>query len=67
MEQDERERALLKFRNDSANFNYLPIWLPEGWIFQEVESIVHYQLPQKKTLSSTETEEPECMPKVLRI
>jgi superfamily II DNA/RNA helicase len=45
MEQDERERALLKFRNDSARILITTDLAARGLDVPEVESIVHYQLP----------------------
>jgi superfamily II DNA/RNA helicase len=48
MEQDERERALLKFRNDSARILITTDLASRGLDVPEVESIVHYQLPSKE-------------------
>lgn len=48
MEQDERERALLKFRNDSARILITTDLASRGLDIPEVESIVHYQLPPKE-------------------
>lgn len=48
MEQDERERALLKFRNDSARILITTDLAARGLDIPEVESIVHYQLPAKE-------------------
>lgn len=48
MEQDERERALLKFRNDSARILITTDLAARGLNIPEVESIVHYQLPPKE-------------------
>ncbi|PIF45012.1 superfamily II DNA/RNA helicase [Chryseobacterium sp. 52] len=48
MEQDERERALLKFRNDSARILITTDLASRGLDVPEVESIVHYQLPTKE-------------------
>ena len=48
MEQDERERALLKFRNDSARILITTDLESRGLDIPEVESIVHYQLPPKE-------------------
>lgn len=48
MEQDERERALLKFRNDSARILITTDLAARGLDVPEVESIVHYQLPLKE-------------------
>ena len=48
MEQDERERALLKFRNDSARILITTDLAARGLDIPEVESIVHYQLPPKE-------------------
>jgi len=45
MEQDERERALLKFRNDTARVLVTTDLAARGLDVPEVESIVHYQLP----------------------
>ena len=48
MEHDERERALLKFRNDSARILITTDLASRGLDIPEVESIVHYQLPPKE-------------------
>ena len=48
MEQDERERAILKFRNDSARILITTDLAARGLDIPEVESIVHYQLPTKE-------------------
>jgi superfamily II DNA/RNA helicase len=48
MEQDERERALLKFRNDSSRILITTDLAARGLDIPEVESIVHYQLPPKE-------------------
>ncbi|MDE5448527.1 helicase [Elizabethkingia meningoseptica] len=48
MDQDERERALLKFRNDSAKILITTDLAARGLDIPEVESIVHYQLPPKE-------------------
>lgn len=48
MEQDERERALLKFRNDSSRILITTDLAARGLDIAEVESIVHYQLPPKE-------------------
>jgi superfamily II DNA/RNA helicase len=48
MEQDERERALLKFRNDSARILITTDLAARGLDIPEIESIVHYQLPPKE-------------------
>ena len=48
MEQNERERALLKFRNDSARILITTDLASRGLDIPEVESIVHYQLPPKE-------------------
>ena len=48
MEQDERERALLKFRNDSTRILITTDLASRGLDIPEVESIVHYQLPPKE-------------------
>lgn len=48
LEQDERERALLKFRNDSARILITTDLASRGLDVPEVESIVHYQLPPKE-------------------
>jgi superfamily II DNA/RNA helicase len=48
MEQDERERALLKFRNDSTKILITTDLAARGLDIPEVESIVHYQLPPKE-------------------
>ncbi|MFY1045675.1 DEAD/DEAH box helicase [Chryseobacterium sp. GP-SGM7] len=45
MEQDERERALLKFRNDTARVLITTDLAARGLDIPEVESIIHYQLP----------------------
>jgi superfamily II DNA/RNA helicase len=48
MEQDERERTLLKFRNDSTRILITTDLASRGLDIPEVESIVHYQLPLKE-------------------
>lgn len=48
LEQDERERAILKFRNDSARILITTDLASRGLDIPEVESIVHYQLPPKE-------------------
>lgn len=48
MEQDERERAVLKFRNDSSRILITTDLASRGLDVPEVESIVHYQLPPKE-------------------
>lgn len=48
MEQDERERALLKFRNDSSRILITTDLASRGLDIPEVESIIHYQLPPKE-------------------
>ena len=48
MEQDERERALLKFKNDSSRILITTDLASRGLDIPEVESIVHYQLPPKE-------------------
>lgn len=48
MEQDERECALLKFRNDSTRILITTDLASRGLDIPEVESIVHYQLPPKE-------------------
>ena len=48
MEQDERERSLLKFRNDSSRILITTDLASRGLDIPEVESIVHYQLPPKE-------------------
>lgn len=48
MEQDERERALLKFKNDSSRILITTDLASRGLDVPEVESIVHYQLPYKE-------------------
>lgn len=45
MEQDERERALLKFRNGSIKILITTDLASRGLDIPEVECIVHYQLP----------------------
>lgn len=45
MEQDERERALLKFRNDSVRILITTDLASRGLDIPEVASIIHYQLP----------------------
>lgn len=45
MEQDERERALLKFRNGSIKILITTDLASRGLDIPEVESIIHYQLP----------------------
>ncbi|SFM59987.1 Superfamily II DNA and RNA helicase [Algoriella xinjiangensis] len=48
MEQDERERALLKFRNDSVRVLITTDLAARGLDIPEVDSIIHYQLPPKE-------------------
>lgn len=48
MEQDERERALLKFRNGSVKILITTDLAARGLDIPEVEFIVHYQLPYTK-------------------
>ncbi len=48
MDQDDRERALLKFRNDSTKILITTDLAARGLDIPEVESIVHYQLPSKE-------------------
>lgn len=48
LEQDERERALLKFRNDTSRILITTDLAARGLDIPEVESIVHYQLPSKE-------------------
>ena len=48
MEQDERERALLKFRNDSVRVLITTDLAARGLDIPEVDSIIHYQLPTKE-------------------
>ena len=48
MEQDERERALLKFKNDSSRILITTDLASRGLDIPEVQSIVHYQLPPKE-------------------
>lgn len=48
LEQDERERALLKFRNDSSRILITTDLAARGLDIPEVESIVHYQLPPQE-------------------
>ncbi len=48
MEQDERERALLKFRNDSVRVLITTDLASRGLDIPEVDCIIHYQLPPKK-------------------
>ena len=48
IDQDERERALLKFRNDSTRILITTDLAARGLDIPEVESIVHYQLPPKE-------------------
>ena len=45
MEQDERERALLKFRNGSIKLLITTDLASRGLDIPEVENIIHYQLP----------------------
>lgn len=48
MEQDERERALLKFRNESVRILITTDLAARGLDIPEVASIIHYQLPPKE-------------------
>ena len=47
MEQDERERALLKFKNDSSRILITTDLASRGLDIPEVESIFHYKIPTK--------------------
>ena len=48
MEQEERERALLKFRNNSVKILITTDLAARGLDIPEVEFIIHYQLPYTK-------------------
>ncbi len=48
MEQDERERAILKFKNESCRILVTTDLASRGLDIPEVQSIVHYQLPPKE-------------------
>lgn len=48
MEQEERERALIKFRNGSAYFLVATDLAARGLDISEVEHVIHYQLPNKE-------------------
>jgi len=48
MEQEDRERALIKFRNGSHNLLVTTDLASRGLDIPEVRYIVHYQLPQKE-------------------
>ncbi len=49
MQQDERERALLKFRNGSVQIFITTDLAARGLDIPEVENIIHYQLPEKES------------------
>lgn len=48
MEQDDRERALIRFRNGSANFLVSTDLAARGLDIPAVEHVIHYQLPLKE-------------------
>lgn len=48
MEQDERERALLKFHNGSSNFLISTDLAARGLDIAQVEHVIHFQLPDKE-------------------
>lgn len=49
MEQDERERALIRFRNGSSNILVSTSLASRGLDIPDVEHIVHFQLPDTET------------------
>ncbi|WP_430615356.1 DEAD/DEAH box helicase [Flavobacterium sp. JP2137] len=49
LQQDERERALLKFRNGSVQIFITTDLASRGLDIPEVENIIHYQLPDKES------------------
>lgn len=49
LEQDERERALIKFRNGSHTILITTDLAARGLDIPEIRNIIHYQLPQKTT------------------
>jgi ATP-independent RNA helicase DbpA len=48
MEQDDRERAVLKFRNGSHNLLITTDLASRGLDIPEIEYVIHYQLPHNK-------------------
>lgn len=50
MEQEERERALIKFRNGSAYFLVSTDLAARGLDISEVQHVIHYQLPQDEAV-----------------
>ena len=46
LEQDDRERALLKFRNGSHNLLIVTDLASRGLDIPEIENVIHYQLPR---------------------
>lgn len=48
MEQDDRERALIRFRNGSSNFLISTDLAARGLDIPAVEHVIHYQLPLKE-------------------
>lgn len=48
MDQDERERALIMFRNGSVNYLITTDLAARGLDIPEMNNVVHYQLPHKK-------------------
>ena len=48
MEQDDRERSLLKFRNGSHRLLITTDLASRGLDIPEIEYVVHYQLPHNK-------------------
>jgi superfamily II DNA/RNA helicase len=49
LEQEERERALIKFRNGSHTLMITTDLAARGLDIPEIRNIIHYQLPAKKT------------------
>lgn len=50
LEQEERERALIKFRNGSHTLLLTTDLAARGLDIPEIRNIIHYQLPAKKTV-----------------
>jgi ATP-independent RNA helicase DbpA len=50
MDQEERERALIKFRNESAQFLVATDLAARGLDIDAVEHVIHYQLPQQEAV-----------------
>ncbi|MFT7344566.1 MAG: ATP-dependent RNA helicase DeaD [Lentimonas sp.] len=50
MEQDERERTIIKFRNGTAYYLIATDLAARGLDIPEIETVIHYQLPHKEAV-----------------